>query len=116
MRKIGKLAVALALCFALAGCQSDAITQETKDAVSKKTNEVLALYSTMEQTIQENSIEVDQSFRDMKQQLTDMSTKVKSKLEETTESDGKQALEQLRKLEDNLNEIKKSVDEHIVKE
>ena len=43
-------------------------------------------------------------------------TKVKSKLEETTESDGKQALEQLRKLEDDLNEIKKSVDEHIVKE
>lgn len=115
MKTMVKWGIAILFCLLMTACGSDAITQETKDAVSKKTSEVLALYSSMEQTIQENSIEVDSSFGDMKQQLLDMSAKVTSKLEDTTELDGKQSLEQLQKLEDNLKEIKKVVDQYIVK-
>lgn len=101
------------LCLALAGCNSDAITQETKDTVTKKTNEVLALYSDVEKKVNENSIEVAQSFKEMKQQLTDMSGKVKAKLDDATEQDGKQAIEELKRLESNLLAAKKNVESQI---
>ena len=64
--------------------------------------------------IQENSIEVDQSFKDMKQQLAKMQKNVKEKIDEAEEEDGKQALEELEKIRNNLNEAKRSVEKHIV--
>ena len=116
MKKIAKLALILSLCMIFGACQSNTISSQTKDAVSQKTKEVLALYATMAQTIDENSIVVDQSFRDLKQQLTNMSEQLKVKLEEATEQDGIQAIQELERIEDNLKETKKSIDQHIVKE
>lgn len=113
MKGLKGIAISLLLCLALVGCSTDSITQETKDAVTKKTDEVLALYSDVEKKVNDNSIEVAQSFKDMKQQLVDMSGKVKAKLEDATEQDGKQALEELKRLENNLQEAKKNVEDHI---
>ena len=89
----------LLICLSLAGCRADGITQETKKAVVDKT---------------EDGIEVDQSFKDMKQQLAKMQKNVKEKIDEAEEEDGKQALEELEKIRNNLNEAKRSVEKHIV--
>lgn len=115
-RRYRGIAVVFMLCLILTACRSDGITSETKDAVTKKTNEVLALYSDVEKVVNENSIEVAQDFKDMKQQLIVMSDNVKSKLEETTEQDGKRALEELEKIKNNLEEAKNNVEKHIAKE
>lgn len=115
MRRYRGTVVVFILCLVLTACSSDGITPETKDAVTKMTNEVLALYSDLEKEVNENSIEVAQDFKDMKQQLIDMSEKVKSKLAETTEQDGKQALEELGKIKSNLEEAKQNVEKHIAK-
>ena len=45
-----------------------------------------------------------------------MSEQLKVKLEEATEQDGIQAIQELERIEDNLKETKKSIDQHIVKE
>lgn len=113
MKKWKRISIILFVCLSLAGCRQDGITQETKEAVKNKSNEVMQLYSDVEMVINENSIEVDQSFKDMKQQLVDMHGKVKAKLDEATEEDGKQALEELEKICNNLNEAKKNVEKYI---
>ena len=104
----------LLICLSLAGCRADGITQETKKAVVDKTEDVIKLYSDVKKVIQENSIEVDQSFKDMKQQLAKMQKNVKEKIDEAEEEDGKQALEELEKIRNNLNEAKRSEEKHIV--
>lgn len=109
-----RIFVLLLVCLSLAGCRTDGITQETKKAVVDKAEDVMKLYSDVEKVIQENSIEVDQSFKDMKQQLTKMQKNVKEKIDEAEEEDGKQALEELEKIRNNLNEAKRSVEKHIV--
>lgn len=108
-----RIVLLLLVCFVLTGCSSDAITDQTRDAVSKKTDQVLALYSDVEKKVNDHSIEVDQSFKDMKQQLMNMSGKVKAKLKDATEKDGKQALSELNRLENNLLEARKNVESHI---
>ena len=117
MKRYGRaIAIICVICLILTACQSGgaaSISPETKDAVTKKTNEILALYSDVEKAVEENSIVADQSFKDMKQQLIDMSDHVKSKLEETTEQDGQQALTELEKIKNNLEEAKKNVEKHI---
>lgn len=98
----------------LSGCSSDGIKEETMKAVKEKKSQVLALYSDVEKLVEEHSMEVDESFRKMKQQLLDMSEKVEKKVEETTEADGQRALQELKRLEDNLQAAKENVESHIV--
>ena len=43
-----------------------------------------------------------------------MQKNVKEKIDEAEEEDGKQALEELEKIRNNLNEAKRSVEKHIV--
>lgn len=95
------------------GCSSDGIKDETMKAVKDKKAQVLSLYSDVEKLVEEHSMEVDESFRKMKQQLLDMSEKVEQKLEETTETDGQRALQELKRLEENLQAAKKNVESHI---
>lgn len=97
----------------LAGCSSDGITDETLNAVREKKSQVLTLYSDVEKLVQDNSIAVDESFTNMKQQLIDMSDKVEKEIANTTETDGQNALKELERLEGNLQEAKKSVEEQI---
>lgn len=97
----------------LAGCSGDGITDETLNAVREKKSQVLALYSDVEKLVQDNSIAVDESFTNMKQQLIDMSDKVEKKIEDTTETDGQNALKELERLEENLQQAKKSVENQI---
>lgn len=97
----------------LAGCDGDGITADTLDAVREKKSQVLTLYSDVEKMVQDNSIAVDESFTNMKQQLIDMSDKVDKKIEDTTETDGQNALKELSRLEENLQAAKKSVEDQI---
>lgn len=97
----------------LAGCSSDGIKEETMKAVKEKKSQVLTLYSDVEKLVEEHSMEVDESFRKMKKQLLDMSENVEKKVEETTETDGQRALQELKRLEENLQAAKKNVESHI---
>ncbi len=107
------LLLAVSLCAAvLAGC-GDGITEETKQLVTKKTDEAMSLYADLEKLVQENELEVEQAFTDMKQQLTDMSEKVKSQVGETTEEDGKKAVEALDKMIENLKAVKDKVEKSL---
>lgn len=97
----------------LTGCGSDAIQTETMNAVREKKSQVLALYSDMEKLVKEHSINVDENFYKMKDALIDMSEKVEKKVDDTTEADGQRALQELKRLEENLQAAKKNVESHI---
>lgn len=97
----------------LTGCNSDGIKKETMNAVKEKKSQVLALYSDVEKLVKEHSINVDENFYKMKDALIDMSEKVEKKVEDTTEADGQRALQELKRLEDNLQAAKKNVENHI---
>lgn len=97
----------------LAGCSSDGIQTETMNAVREKKSQVLALYSDMEKLVKEHSINVDENFYKMKDALIDMSEKVEKKVDDTTEADGQRALQELKRLEENLQAAKKNVESHI---
>lgn len=103
------------LVLALCGCASNRVTDQTKDAVKQKKEQVLALYSDVEKKAKENNIAVDESFTNMKGQLTKMSQKIEEKMEDTTEEDAKRAMEELERLENNLKTAKKNVENHIAK-
>lgn len=96
-----------------AGCSSDAIQTETMNAVREKKSQVLALYSDMEKLVKEHSINMDENFYKMKDALIDMSEKVEKKVDDTTEADGQRALQELKRLEENLQAAKKNVESHI---
>ena len=107
-KMVGVLLLGMVL-FAMTGCRSDGITEETKTAVQEEKSKVLALYSDVEKMIQDNNINVDESFKTMKEQLVSMSKKVDEKIEDTTEEDAKRAMEELKRLEENLQAAKKNV-------
>lgn len=107
-KTVGVLLLGMVL-FAMTGCRSDGITEETKVAVQEEKSKVLALYSDVEKMIQDNNINVDESFKSMKEQLVSMSKKVDEKIEDTTEEDAKRAMEELKRLEENLQAAKKNV-------
>ena len=113
-KMVGVLLLGMVL-FAMTGCRSDGITEETKVAVQEEKSKVLALYSDVEKMIQDNNINVDESFKAMKEQLVSMSKKVDEKIEDTTEEDAKRAMEELKRLEENLQAAKKNVESHIAK-
>lgn len=113
-KMVGVLLLGMVL-FAMTGCRSDGITEETKVAVQEEKSKVLALYSDVEKMIQDNNINVDESFKSMKEQLVSMSKKVDEKIEDTTEEDAKRAMEELKRLEENLQAAKKNVESHIAK-
>ena len=113
-KMVGVLLLGMVL-FAMTGCRSDGITEETKTAVQEEKSKVLALYSDVEKMIQDNNINVDESFKAMKEQLVSMSKKVDEKIEDTTEEDAKRAMEELKRLEENLQAAKKNVESHIAK-
>lgn len=112
-----KLCAGVMLCLLfgmLTGCSSDGIKKETMNAVREKKSQVLALYSDVEKLVKEHSINVDENFFKMKESLIDMSEKVEKKVEDTTETDGQRALQELKRLEENLQATKKNVESHIV--
>ena len=113
-KMVGVLLLGMVI-FAMTGCRSDGITEETKVAVQEEKSKVLALYSDVEKMIQDNNINVDESFKAMKEQLVSMSKKVDEKIEDTTEEDAKRAMEELKRLEENLQAAKKNVESHIAK-
>ena len=113
-KMVGVLLLGMVI-FAMTGCRSDGITEETKTAVQEEKSKVLALYSDVEKMIQDNNINVDESFKAMKEQLVSMSKKVDEKIEDTTEEDAKRAMEELKRLEENLQAAKKNVESHIAK-
>lgn len=113
-KMVGVLLLGMVL-LAMTGCRSDGITEETKAAVQEEKNKVMALYSDVEKMIQDNNINVDESFKAMKEQLVSMSKKVDEKIEDTTEEDAKRAMEELKRLEENLQAAKKNVESHIAK-
>lgn len=119
-RRVGRRFVVLCLVLGmlsgmLTGCQGDGITEETLKAVREKKGQVLTLYSDVEKLVQDNSIAVDESFTNMKQQLIDMSDKVEKQIEDTTETDGQNALKELARLEENLQAAKKNVEDQIAR-
>lgn len=101
-------------CCMLSGC-GDGITEETKKAVTDKTNQALELYADIEKTVEENQLTAEQEFIDMKTKLTQMSAQIQERVEDTTEEDGKLALEQLDKIIANLQSVKKNVEESLAK-
>lgn len=116
-KRWGRIAAAgVLLCLLsgmLTGCSSDGIQKETMNAVREKKSQVLALYSDVEKLVKEHSINVDEDFYKMKDALIDMSEKVEKKVEDTTETDGQRALQELKRLEENLQAAKKNVESHI---
>lgn len=103
------------LILVLCGCDSNRVTDQTKDAVKQKKEQILALYSDVEKKAKENNIVIDESFTKMKGQLTKMSQKIEEKIEDTTEEDAKRAIDELERLENNLKTAKKNVENHIAK-
>lgn len=108
-----KLLVAAALVFALSaviltGC-GDGIKDETVAKVKDKTSQALELYADIEKIAADHSLVADQSFLDMKTQLTEMSGKVQAGIEETTEEDGQKTIEQLDRIIANLQDVRDSV-------
>ena len=86
--RMKKAAVFLILCLCagiLSGC-GNGIKKETKELVTAKTNQALQLYSDIEKRVQEHHLQADKVFTDMKQQLTDMATKVSRKLRKRMDS------------------------------
>ena len=114
-KKIVGVLLATLILVTMVGCNSDRVTEETLNAVKEKKNQVLALYSDVEKKIKDNSITVDESFTKMKEQLVEMSKKVDEKVEDTTEEDAKRAMEELKRLENNLQTAKKNVESNIAK-
>lgn len=102
----------LAICFCvsvLTAC-GDGIREETKQAVLEKTDEAMQLYADLESLVAEHGLEVDASFRNMKTQLSEMSEKIKQQIDDTTEEDGKKASDELKKIIENLQEVKDNVE------
>lgn len=97
-------------CCLLAAC-GDGIQGETRDLVIEKTDEALALYAELEDTVEENDLEVKKAFTDMKKQLEEMSRKVKAQVDGTTEDDGQNAAEELEKIIANLNMVKEKIEQ-----
>lgn len=113
MKRAGSLFALAGLCICLlTGC-GDGITDETADAVTRKTNQALEMYSNIEKLVKDNNLKVEKEFTDMKEQLTTMSTQVKSGLADTTEEDGQQALQGLDKIIANLESVKGNLEKSI---
>ena len=83
--------------------------------MTDKTNQALELYADIEKTVEENQLTAEQEFIDMKTKLTQMSAQIQERVEDTTEEDGKLALEQLDKIIANLQSVKKNVEESLAK-
>lgn len=99
-------------CCVLSGC-GDGITGETKKIVTDKTNQALELYADIEKMVEENKLTAEQEFIDMKSKLTQMSKEIQERVENTTEEDGKLAVEQLDKIIANLQSVRKNVEDSL---
>ena len=114
-KKMTGVLLTIIVLVTMVGCNSDRVTDETMNAVKEKKNQVLALYSDVEKKVKDNNITVDESFTKMKTQLVEMSKKIDEKIEDTTEEDAKRAMEELKRLESNLQTAKKNVESNIAK-
>ncbi len=101
-------------CVLFTSC-GNGITDETKKMVKDKTNQALELYADLEKTVEENKLTAEQEFIDMKSKLTEMSSQIKERVEDTTEEDGKLAVAELDKIIVNLQSVKKNVEESLAK-
>jgi len=111
------IAILMIICLSagvLIGC-GDGITEETMATVNAKTDQTLQLYAEIEKMVADNGLVADQTFLDMKTQLTDMSGKIKSEIENTTEEDGLQTIKELDRILANLQEVKENVVQTIQK-
>jgi hypothetical protein len=110
------LFMAAVLCIGvLTGC-GDGIKEETVATVNDKTSQALELYGDIEKMVEENSLQADQSFVDMKSQLTEMSAKVQAGIKEATEEDGQATIQELDRILENLQEVKDSVSASLTEE
>lgn len=111
------LALLMTLCIgmtALTGCKdSNAIKEETSQSVQEKSSEALALYADIEKIVSDHKLQTEQSFTDMKKQLTDMSAAIKEQVKDTTEEDGQNAIVELDKIIENLKSVKESVEKTV---
>lgn len=106
------IAIVTILCFSAAlliGC-GDGITEETMATVNAKTDQTLQLYAEIEKMVIDNGLVADQTFLDMKMQLTEMSGKIKAEIETTTEEDGQQTIKELDRILANLQDVKANVE------
>ena len=69
--------------------------------------------SDIEKLVQENNLKVEKEFTDMKGQLTELSTQVKSEINDTTEEDGQRSLKELDGIIKNLQEVKENLEKMI---
>lgn len=107
--RVVTLLVVMVVCAgALTGC-GDGITEETSLVVTEKIDKALELYADIEKLVQDNSLAADESFVDMKAQLTDMSARVRERIADTTEEEGQKAIVELDAIIKNLTEVKGSV-------
>lgn len=105
--------ICLCLC-ALTAC-GDGIKEETSKAVTEKTNQALQIYADLEKIVTDNGLQTDDSFVEMKKQLTEMSAKVKTSIQDATEEDGQQTVKELNRIITNLQDVKKKVEESVKK-
>ena len=94
-------------------CLCNGIKKETAEAVNGKMNQALQTYSDIEKLVQENNLKVEKEFTEMKGQLTELSTQVKSEINDTTEEDGQRSLKELDGIIKNLQEVKENLEKMI---
>ena len=113
MKKTVRMITFACMCaVCLVGCRHK-ITDETKNALETKTSQALELYADINKTVEENQLETNESFVNMKSQLTDMATKIKGKIDEATEEDGQLAVKKVEGIISNLNEVKAHVEQSL---
>lgn len=113
MKKVTAPIFLICLCAGiLTGC-GNGIKKETAEAVNGKMNQALQTYSDIEKLVQENNLKVEKEFTDMKGQLTELSTQVKSEINDTTEEDGQRSLKELDGIIKNLQEVKENLEKMI---
>ncbi|MCH5265338.1 MAG: hypothetical protein J1F02_05520 [Lachnospiraceae bacterium] len=113
IRRMGcSLCLILGVLMVLAAC-GNGIKEETRDAVNEKVDQALQLYTDIEKIVQENHLTADKVFTDMKTQLADMSEKIKTGIEETTEEDGQATIQELDMMIQNLQSVKESLERDV---
>jgi len=97
----------------MTGCGSDTMEETTREVLVNKVDQTLELYADIEKEMTANEMEISQEFKDMKSDLTKMATEVKGKLETAGEEDGQRAIGEIDKLIENLQGVKKQVDDSL---
>ncbi len=95
------------------GKKDDSIKKETIEIVTEKSDRAVSLYQEIEGVVEDYALTADRSFTDMKQVLTDMSSRIKTGIQNTTEEDGQLTIQELNEMIDNLQEVKDKVSDMV---